>query len=540
MEESIYELFSLDPNASVKEIKKSYVGLIRKDNLSKTNVKVFTFLTQAKDTLCDPTTREIYDSLQRIKELLDIYSKEASNLNWANAVKILKQISIEKPEEGEIQKLFKAFPPLAYTFNVHDFKCRTEDYYIEGQIYRHQANILTGEDRNHSNLAQLARESFKKSIARNSSNSKPYLAIAQTYLKEKAYSEATDWARQAINADGKTDFEDFEALHFLCLIYANSGELQRIEVQVQEISELIPSREARNQAFLKFIASGEELYRNASELSKKSSFSDQFNLFEASLAFKRAAKVFNPSDEETENQCNKLENLVKAIEQLKNIEEDALFSENFRKLVALSLYDSVSCNVFGNEEDLLSSVIEELVSSFEPSEIAALIERLKFQYSKIYGLNKKVFDRLSTAAQEPRKQKVKVNISLSELSDGVNYQDFLKTLRNTYFHQSNTLKEGIDYTTDRLSTVLEPIAERIIENYKISQLDGSEYQMFFETIRSRSTQDTVLLRKGSTHVSRKLYNFLNPIAEQLIFMCSDLEDLMASLIGKITSIFRKN
>jgi len=523
----VYEVFDVDQHASVEEIKKSYSNLVRKH---KKNVETFMFVREARDMLCEPATREIYDSLLRVIKLLKAYKEKKSNSNWENAITILKRISLEKPNKGDIQQIRNSFPLLSKKINISKLEYTIEDGLIQGQIYKCQANLLAAGDFARIELYQSARDHFEQVILCDKLNPQGYVEIAEIYLKESKYAEAITWTRKAVLADEKIDYQDLEALHLLCHIYAISKELQKVEEIIPEIIALLPDQEAKVNASLKFTESGDAFYQAAFEqldFLKQSDFSTQSYLFSASLVFKKAAKLFNPDDGEIVKQCNKLENFLEALSQLQTIRNNSLFPENSQKVIAISLFSYV--NTDESNVDLINSVVASSIKSSEMP-IPELVDRLKSQDSKIYELNKVFFEQLQTIAQEPEKRRGKLPTNTSGLLNKINYQDFVEIVKSRYSQRSDILKEGADH----LSAILEPMTEKIMDEYENLQLGGLEYQDLAEKIRSRSSQDTALLRGGINRALKGLHAFLDPIAEQVMLTYPRSERFVSPLMEKLS------
>jgi len=579
-----YTVLEVEPQASIETIKQNYARLCRKYYINKNEEKLNSVL-QAHEILVDnPQIKEIYDALQFVGELWKAYEKKYSQRAWEEAIETLMQISVEKPDNDEIENLISVLHRstydiirpiweewekikssvhiqhkfgLCYTHTRQWSKAieayeelierrdewKPEDSIIYwmgfGQVYTHQAEYFPNSGISQLRLYQQARECFKQAIDLEPSNSVSYLSTARTYLRENNYSEAATWAEKAIEADGKLDFDDFEAFHFLCIVYANSRNFQKIHETALKIKPLLPNQEKRSHASSKFIEYADECYQEAAKqcdfLEEIDSYT-QIDLFKTSIAFLKVAAELSSNNEKVEEKYRKIENLICALNQFQTFRNDSLIPASYKKIVVISFFDYIEISNSDDEtERFLNSLIVEIAASPEIS-FTKLTDRLSTQYPEIYNLNKKIFYRF---AQGLSKHQIDVLVNKSELFSGNTYQGFIEAIKNRYFQNPDALREEVNYAKDRLYTLLEPITEKIVEKYEEAQfnsdnfLNTSSYQSFVEMIRSRAVADSTLVRKGISFVARRLYDFLDPLAEKVLYKYPNSQQFLSPVLEKL-------
>jgi len=582
-----YTVLEVNPQASIETIKQNYARLYRK--YLNNEAKISSVLQAHEILVDDPQIKEIYDALQFVGELWKIYEKKYYQKTWEEAIETLMRISVEKPNNDDIENLRRVLQRVDHeiTYSIwQEWEKLKDGVYIQyrfglcythtqqwseaieayehlidqkdnwkpedsiywmgfGQVYRHQAEAFQSESANQPGLYQRSRECFKQAISLDPSNSTPYLSIARTYLKENNYSGATAWAEKAMEADGKLDFDDFEALHFLCVVYASSRDFQKIKEIALKIKPLLPNQEKYSYASSKFTEYANECYQQAIErcdFLEEIDFHAQLDLFKTSASFLEAAAEFSPKNEEIEKQYIETENLMRALNQFQAVKDDPLFPVSYKNLVVLSFSDYMNLGNSDNKtENFLNSLIIE-IAALPGVSFTKLTERLSSQYSEVYNLNKKIFYRV---AQELSKQQIKALVNKTEPLSIHSYQNFVEAIKNSYFQNSDELKGEIGHATDRLHVLLEPITERILEKYEEVQFNSSNllntagYEDFVEMIRSRAAADSSSVRKGISLTAKHLHDLLDPLAEKIVAKHPGLQRFISPIVKKLSNLSEK-
>ncbi|NJM70913.1 MAG: DnaJ domain-containing protein [Scytonema sp. RU_4_4] len=298
----LYHILELSSGASADEIKQAYFQLVRKYSPEK-DPERFQQIRIAYNTLCDPIARENYDVMQKygdqVEDLIDQAEKKMQVEEWANAIPLLKQILILAPRIDVARDLLGLcyIHTENFDFAVKIYKALTKTnpdvslYWNNlGCAYKLQAQCLKDGDFHKTQFYNNARDCFEQAVKLESFNSAPYLDIAETYLDQKNYSQALAWAERAIGADGKADYNDFEALFFICRIHFYSDELEKIEVIEKRILSLLPKKsDIRQYAASRFANMGIEVAKLAANATN-------FHLWRAAFQFLKAARNIEPNN----------------------------------------------------------------------------------------------------------------------------------------------------------------------------------------------------------------------------------------------------
>ncbi|MEM8722550.1 MAG: CFI-box-CTERM domain-containing protein [Cyanobacteria bacterium P01_G01_bin.39] len=220
-----------------------------------------------------------------------------------------------------------------------------------------------------------------------------YLDIARTYTKEGEYDKAIIWTERAIGADGKTDLQDFDALFYICEIHLFSREYQKIQSVAERIIGLLPED---NEDARKYVAA--RFYNSGLDIAKIGFGNSNVSLLDAARLFFKAAKTFDPNDEDIKQVKGMLDNLLQAYELYNTLEEDPQISTGFSRLAAFYLANALKQEI-DNEDQVFNNILEEIFS-VNATAIISSVRRVKTVYFAIYQLNTSVFDKIQELAQD--------------------------------------------------------------------------------------------------------------------------------------------
>ncbi len=397
----LYQMLEVLPQASADEIKRAYFRLVRKYSPEKEPEK-FKQIRGAYNTLCDPKQRQNYDSLQQygdqIPDLINLAEEKMHQEEWSSAIPLLQRVLMLAPAaDGARNLLGLCYIHLEnWDFAVKVYRALTKTnpevpiYWSNfGHVYKQQAESLHDEDASHNaQLYQNARECFQRAIKLESFNCEHYLEIARTYLEERNYSEAIAWAERAINADGKADVSNFDALFFICRVHLYSGESHKIEKTAQRIASLLPdSEEAQQYAANRFAGMGLEIARVGAK------FAD-VGLLTAAVQLLEIARNFAPSNSDIRETCERVEEMLAPLNEYEILKQDVLIIEGFQKLAAFCLADYFSLHDSDQErKSYLDEIIAEIFAATTTS-ILDSVRRIKSHYPATYGLNPDLFNRI--------------------------------------------------------------------------------------------------------------------------------------------------
>ena len=433
----LYQTLEVSERATLDEIRRAYYRLVRKHSPEK-DPEGFKAIRAAYETLSDLKARQNYDSLQRygdeIEDLVEQAEERMSAEEWKSAIELLKRILVLAPgADAARNRLGLCYiHDKNWDFAVKVYRALTKTnpdvplYWINfGYAYKEQAESLDDEDYNKAQLYRQARECFQVCTELESFNPEPYLQVASTYLDENNYSQALDWAERAVGADGKTDFQDFDALFFMCIVHLRSGEWQNIERISQRITSLLPdSEDARLYAASRFAKIGVEIAQFGSEIAS-------INAFRASLTLLNAAKKFAPNDGDIREYYDYVELVVSAYDQFEILDEDFLIIDGVRRLAAFCLANALGIkDEDSDKKSLLDDIVEEILDS--PTQfVLASVNRIKSNYLAIYSLRADLFNAIEDAAQELDAQPL--NSTESSFSSSDASDNFMATALR-FFH----------------------------------------------------------------------------------------------------------
>ncbi len=405
MANEFYQVLELSPQATQEEIKRSYFSLVRKYPPEK-DPERFKSIREAYETLSDAKARENYDSLQQngeeISELTNQAQEKMSEGEWKTAIPILKKILVFLPtahqarnqlgicftREQDWDNALKVYRKL--TRDNPDVPLYWSNY---GATFKQYAESLPDDNPKKKELYQQAREQFKKAIDLEPYNSEPYLEISRSYTDEADYTRALSWTERAIGADGKTDFQDFEALFYICIIYLRSGEFDKIQTVAQRIISLLPTND---EDIRQYVAA--KFYNSGLEIAQIGFANGNVELLKAASSFFKAAKTFDPDDEDTKRLKGKVDQIIQAYEKLDSLKEDSQISPGFYNLAAFYLASALNEEI--EDADTLLNNIINLIFRTNQTNIINSVRRIKSFYFSIYQLNESLFDKIEEVAQE--------------------------------------------------------------------------------------------------------------------------------------------
>ncbi len=399
----LYQMLEVSPQASADEIKRAYFRLVRKYSPEK-DPERFKQIRGAYNTLSDAKARLNYDSLQqygdRIADLINQAEEKMSTEEWSSAISLLKQVLVLAPAaDGARNLLGLCYIHMEnWDFGVKVYRALTKTnpevpiYWSNfGHVYKQQADSLD-DDASSGMQYQQAREYFQRAIKLESFNSEPYLEIANTYLEERNYSEAIAWAESAINADGKVDVYDFDALFFICRVHLFCGESHKIETTAQRIASLLPdTEEARKYAGARFAGMGLEVAKVGAKYANA-------GLLTGAIEFLDVAINFDPSDPDIREIYKRVEEMLAPLNEYELLKHDTLVIQGLQKLAAFCLADYF--NLHNSEQERISYLDDVTAEIFadKTRNILASVRRIKSHYPAVYGLNKDLFNRIEQAA----------------------------------------------------------------------------------------------------------------------------------------------
>lgn len=240
-----------------------------------------------------------------------------------------------------------------------------------GQPYR-----VPAETRNA--CLEQARVRYRQAITLEPYNSEHYRRIAETYVDEHRHEEAIAWVEQAICADGKVDFADFEHLFYLCRIHSLLNDATAMEQTAARIADLLPADSAEARAY-----AADRFGRFADELRKQ-------HIFVPAARFFRCALVIDPANTSAQRLHVYCDAVALLETQWPTLSEDSSILEPMKRLAAVALREA-----YGHAIENRSGVMDDIAEQFRhfaDADILAALARLKDRYRGAYLLQRTWYD----------------------------------------------------------------------------------------------------------------------------------------------------
>ncbi len=260
--EDYYGILGVARGASEKDIKAAYLKLLRKYPPEK-DPAGFQRLRKAYETLSDAKTRAEYNAMSqhgdRINKLLEQGNQAIEDEKYPAAIKCFKEILTIEPSLS----LARNRLGLALLYN-ENFKEAATEY--ERLVKENPENAIF---MYHLGVAYYDLDDYPKAetwllraYERDKLNADILIKLSVLYCRQKKYETAKTMLRDAINADGVVEFQDFIYFFELVQVGVRCGQIDEAEKVIAEIKAIIPSDpEARTYVAFKFARLGVDLQR---------------------------------------------------------------------------------------------------------------------------------------------------------------------------------------------------------------------------------------------------------------------------------------
>lgn len=401
MANELYHTLEIAPEAAPEEIRRAYFRLVRRFPPEKEPEK-FKGIREAYETLSDPKARRNYDALQEHGDVISDLFAEAEALmgeeKWEEAIRPLKRILVLwSGADAALNSLGLCHLHLEQYDEAHRIyealttRCPDVPVYWlnQGHGFLEQAEAMEDDDYRLPGVLIAARGAFSRAMEMESYNAQPYILMARSYVAERNFAEAEAWLERAVGADGKMDFNDFEALVFLCIVQLYAGQLHRIHQTASRISTLmVDDEDARQYAAGRFASLAQQLVDK--------------HAFEEALTFLEASARFAPDDEDIQGFRKAVLHAVNVRDEYERLKNDYSVCDPLRKLCAF--FSADYCGELEVKEDeekgkLFDSIMQEF-GKVSPFNIVTSVQRLRAAYRAIYELNTEAFDGVEETARK--------------------------------------------------------------------------------------------------------------------------------------------
>jgi tetratricopeptide (TPR) repeat protein len=458
-ETGFYKILGVFSNSSDEEIKKAYFRRVREHPPEK-DPEGFRVIRGAYETLSDPKARKKYDALRKhgdeIVRLFSDAQKHREAKEWREAEKCLKRLLVLAPEEdaarnslglvhleaGKSDEAVSAFEVLTkrepdipvYWMNFGYAYCKKGDELKEKEGIERQKQFY-----------DLARECFQKAIELEPFNGEPYLEIARLMVEFKDYDKALEYCEKSVAADGKEDFQDFEALYYMCVIHFYRNSKDSISMTAKRLLSVAPdSQEAKKYAAARFAYFGHLLF--------------EARIFEIASEFLRAATIFDPEDKDIVEYQKAADKISKAYNEWDRLQNDSLIVPPIRRLAAIML-----CDYGGEEIKDRKSVVNEIfneLNHYAASMIATSIDKLKLSYPVLYNTNEALFKEINDLAKGIKKPQQSSGCFVATAAFGTPYEPIIDIYRE--YRDKHLSGSTLGRLAIRCYAVLGPLGARLV------------------------------------------------------------------------------
>jgi len=371
-----YRTLNITKNATVAEIKKAYFAFVRKYPPDR-HPDEFMKIREAYEVLVDENTRQQYDAVDSMPDIVKVYFKEGQkaleNGAVAEAIRLLEQV-------------VKAYP----RFSV--VKSLLGDAYLEnensGKAIRIFEELATDERNNAGFARQLAQayalrgwykkavEQFNRALSLDEDNISLWLGLIDCYLASKDFENAKETVQNGLDVSNQKGWDNLELYFHIVQIDIFSGDHINMKKHLEEMKNKALEKDEEKAHVAWFLGT----------LSKKI---QDIGLYEESAATIEAAFALQPDDEELYKIKREIDAQYGIYAQLRKLEEDTAIKSSLAEMLEFELH------ICGNKYCLDCKVTQLF---FEMDVIAEImpyrkdILRLKNSYPELYNLKKDFFD----------------------------------------------------------------------------------------------------------------------------------------------------
>jgi len=247
----LYSILGVERSAPSGAIHQAFIERLPRHRPDK-DPEGFRAIRMAYHTLMDPRAREEYDNLMacgsEIAELMNgafgamiqgrlrlaeqLVTRIVDETGGASeAMMLLGMVQFEQEHFhdaiGTLGELVDRFPRVAlYRVNLGNMLMNR---YTTIEDVEAKAHVL-----------RRAREQYERAIEIDPQSPFPYIEMAKTFHTEGDDETAWQWTDKAVWANGREDFEDFDALLYGGMALANAAQIDRLREQILRLERVVP------------------------------------------------------------------------------------------------------------------------------------------------------------------------------------------------------------------------------------------------------------------------------------------------------------
>jgi len=371
-----YSILNINKNATVMEIKKAYFSLVRTFPPDR-HPKEFMKIREAYEVLIDENTRQQYDMVDSMPDIVKMYFREGQ--------KSLDQGDVKKAIEL-LEKVVKVYPRFSVVNSL------LGDAYLEnensGKAIGIFEKLVAQEQKNAGFARRLAQayalrgwhkkavKQFHRALSLDEDNISLWLGLLDCYLAAKDFSRAKETVWEGIEVSNRKGWDNLELYYHIVQIDIFSNDHLNMKKHLDEMKN-------------KVLEKDEERANAAWFLAALSKMIYSIGLYEEASATIETAYILEPNDEEINIIKKEIDSQYTILAELKKLEEDPSIDSRLAEMLDCELNlcddkDCLDCKVtqFFFEMDVIVEI-----ESFRKS-----ILLLKKSYPKLYDLKKEFFD----------------------------------------------------------------------------------------------------------------------------------------------------
>ncbi|HPD39428.1 MAG TPA: hypothetical protein PK411_13870 [Mesotoga infera] len=384
-----YSLLGVDETATAQEIKRAYALALRR---SSTNDDCSS-IRKAYEILSSESLKSKYDSYRKygrsirsmMNEAEECFSRDEDN----KALAITEEILNIDPDLVEARRLRSMC--LTKVNRILDSVKEMEKVILldplnpEHWLYCGMGYRRLFGDTEKAKYFDQAKSKTLVAVDLQPYNAEPYIALAELFIDNSDFDEALEYCDRAINADGKIDIHDFEAMFLKAKIHILASDPERTRDVADEILEAIPDdQEIREYVAAKFLEYSRLFYKNKN--------------LELAILFIENAMKFDKS-KELRGFRDHLKIANDAVGEIKTYESDSTIIRPIKALAGILIQKNY-LTVDDEEEKELDDLFDKWLKSLNDIRVSTIRDSINLtrkNYPKIYIACKKFFIALEEA-----------------------------------------------------------------------------------------------------------------------------------------------
>jgi tetratricopeptide (TPR) repeat protein len=370
--DSYFTILGVGEDIGGKELKSAFMKMVRKHPPHK-DPEMYKKLRQAFDCLNSPVERQRYvanlHSGGQISALQEQISTAFVEEKWDDAISLSKrvividadnvsarnQLALAQLNSGDLKNADRTLQKL------NSFDHGDPLYFCNHGFVLRELSSET-DDKSYLSKAESA---YKKAVALDSTSSQGHIGLAQVCFGRQDTAAGISYCRQAIDADGEVDFQDFEAYFLMCQYLAADGNNSKFKSSVREVESILTEDvcEYASGLFAQFAL---EVYRHSKNVVMAKLFSD------AAMKFLSA---FGKSDSELKELSDSIRNLDKLRAEHQKIEDD--------ESILLVVRQFVSSRYYWNIDELSEEQYREIFKNCLDALDTWSVDEVEFSFKKV-------------------------------------------------------------------------------------------------------------------------------------------------------------